>query len=128
MVEPGSTGPEGSMSMTVPGSASLKTSTPVTRSPRLMSSLRTSLYCRPRYASGTRLTAAGVDSVGSAEVVVGLGLCDVGEVVVVGLELMGLALETTALLLEGACVGNRMPAWVRTTPTKAKSTSRISAI
>ena len=56
----------------------------------------------------------------------GLGLLDVGDGE--ALELLGLALLETGLLLAGDCGGKRMPAWVRMTPTRAKRTSRIRAI
>src|SRR6476469_6538582 len=128
MVVPGWTAPEGSMLVTVPGVASLTTSTPVTCSPLPISSLRTSLYGRPRYASGIRLIAAGVDSVGVAELGVGVGV-SVGEADDAdGVALLGFAMLDVALLAAGPCEGKRLPAWLRTTPTRAKTTSRISAI
>ena len=70
------------------------------------------------------MMAAGVDRVGAAELMVGLGLAEVG----VALVLLGAAVVVAmALLLAGAC-GDRIPAWLSMTPTRAKRTSRIRAI
>ena len=45
-----------------------------------------------------------------------------------GVALLGFAMLDVALLVAGPCEGKRLPAWLRTTPTRANTTSRISAI
>src|SRR5918996_2720432 len=122
MVSPGCTGPDGSMSITVPGGEASNTSLPSTPRPRPMRAVRTSLYGRPLYASGIRLMVDGVVWVGVAEVAVGLGVV----VVRVGVADVLMALLGGALLVAADC-GNRMPACVRMIPMSAKRTSRISA-
>src|SRR4051812_47014009 len=75
-----------------------------------------------------RLTAAGVDSVGVAELAVGVGVADADADDGDGVALLGFALLEGAMLVAGACEGKRLPAWLRTTPARAKTTSRIRAI
>src|SRR6185437_9744991 len=115
-------GPEGLMSMTVPGVDGSKTWTPLTARPSALRSERTLSYGCPLYCSGIRLMVSGVDvvGVGVAEVSVGLGLAEVGG-----------ALETWdgGVVPAGAgLLGENNPDWVRSAPTRASNTSTISAM
>src|SRR6478735_5769918 len=119
MTSPRCTGPEGLMSVTVPGVDGSATWLPLTCSPIPINWERTSLYCRPKYDSGTRLIAGGVDTVGVAELTVGVG---------VGVEDVGAAVVDAGFDVVAVEDGNRLPACETTMPTRAKSTSRIRAI
>src|SRR3954468_16388864 len=78
--------------------------------------------------------ASGVDTVGVAELALGVGVSDAVAVgdgdgdADEGVALLGFAALDVTALVAGACEGKRLPAWLRTTPTRTNTTRRISAI